>query len=303
MNADANLNAEHSPYAVATTVDYIKAPLLYKGKVRELYDLGEHYLIAVTDRISAFDYVLRPPVPHKGDVLNQLSRFWFEKTAHIQKNHMVHTDVTRLSGLVTDPDKLAKRIMVTRKAERIDIECVVRGYITGGGWRQYQATGEINGHKLPQGMRKNERFAEPMFTPAAKNDVGHDEDISIERMKELVGEELTDKLAETSKRLYQFAHDYCETKGIILADTKFEFGLIDGEIVLIDEVFTPDSSRFWAKENYALDIEIDSMDKEPVRSYLAQSGWDKNSEPDELPQEVVEATSARYREIYSRLAT
>lgn len=300
MNADVNRNSE-SQDAVSTTADYIKAPLLYKGKVRELYDLGEHYLIAVTDRISAFDYVLRPAVPGKGDVLNQLSRFWFEQTAGLQKNHMVHTDAAQLGELVTDPDKVANRIMVTRKAERIDIECVVRGYITGGGWRQYQETGEINGQKLPPGMRKNERFPEPIFTPAAKNDVGHDEDISIERMKELVGEELTAKLAEASKRLYQFAHDYCEKKGIILADTKFEFGLIDGEIILIDEVFTPDSSRFWDKDNYALDIEIDSMDKEPVRSYLAQSGWDKNSEPDELPQEVVEATSARYREIYSRL--
>lgn len=287
--------------AIATAVDYIQAPLLYKGKVRELYDLGEHYLIAVTDRISAFDYILRPAVPGKGDVLNQLSRFWFEKTASFQSNHMVHTDAAILGDVIGEPDKVTDRIMVTRKAERIDIECVVRGYITGGCWRQYQAGGEINGQKLPQGLRKNERFPEPLFTPAAKNDVGHDEDISIERMKELVGAELTEQLKEASIRLYRYAHDYCEAKGIILADTKFEFGLIDGEVVLIDELFTPDSSRFWAKENYALDIEIDSMDKEPVRIYLSQSGWDKNSEPEELPQDVVQATSERYRDIYARL--
>lgn len=293
----------NNPNAIATAVDYIQAPLVYKGKVRELYDLGEHYLIAVTDRISAFDYVLKPAVPSKGEVLNQLSKFWFGKTESIIPNHMIHADADRLSPFIQQPDLLRNRIMVTRKAERIDIECVVRGYITGGGWRKYKETGEINGHKLPAGLRKNERLAEPIFTPAAKNDVGHDEDISIERMKELVGERLTEQLMAASLRLYQFAHDYCGSKGIILADTKFEFGLIDGRILLIDEAVTPDSSRFWARENYALDIEIDSMDKEPVRTYLAGSGWDRNSEPEELPEEVVRATSERYREIYRRLVS
>lgn len=293
----------NNPNAIETAVDYIQAPLVYKGKVRELYDLGEHYLIAVTDRISAFDYVLKPAVPSKGEVLNQLSKFWFGKTESIIPNHMIHADADRLSPFIQQPDLLRNRIMVTRKAERIDIECVVRGYITGGGWRKYKETGEINGHKLPAGLRKNERLAEPIFTPAAKNDVGHDEDISIERMKELVGERLTEQLMAASLRLYQFAHDYCGSKGVILADTKFEFGLIDGRILLIDEAVTPDSSRFWARENYALDIEIDSMDKEPVRTYLAGSGWDRNSEPEELPEEVVRATSERYREIYRRLVS
>ncbi|WP_409342919.1 phosphoribosylaminoimidazolesuccinocarboxamide synthase [Paenibacillus sp. MBLB4367] len=291
-----------STTAISTAAPYVKAPLLYKGKVRELYDLGEHFLIVVTDRISAFDYVLEPAVPDKGNVLNQLSRFWFEQTAAIQPNHVVHTDVEKLGDLVTAPELLKDRIMVTKKAERIDIECVVRGYITGGGWRQYQNTGEVNGIKLPEGMRKNERFPQPIFTPAAKNDVGHDEDISFERMKELVGADIAEALQEKSIRLYEFARDYCEKNGIILADTKFEFGLIDGEIILIDEIFTPDSSRFWAKENYALDIEIDGMDKEPVRTYLANSGWDKNSVPDPLPADVVEATSLRYRDILNRLS-
>lgn len=287
--------------ALDTAAPYVKAPLLYKGKVRELYDLGEHYLIVVTDRISAFDYVLKPAVPGKGDVLNLLSRFWFERTAAIQPNHVVHADIAKLADVVTERELLKNRFLVTRKAQRIDIECVVRGYITGGGWRQYQQTGAINGIELPAGIRKNEKFAEPLFTPAAKNDVGHDEDIPFERMKETVGAQLAEELRDKSVKLYRFAHEYCERHGIILADTKFEFGLIDGQVILIDELFTPDSSRFWARENYALDTEIDSMDKEPVRTYLAGSGWDKNSEPDPLPAHVVEATSQRYRDIMQRL--
>ncbi|SDE08732.1 phosphoribosylaminoimidazole-succinocarboxamide synthase [Paenibacillus sp. UNCCL117] len=289
--------------AISSAQEYVKAPLLYKGKVRELYDLGEHYLIAVTDRISAFDWVLSPAVPYKGDVLNSLSKFWFEQTAAIQPNHVVHADIERIADVITDADVMKDRFMVTKKAERIDIECVVRGYITGGGWRQYQATGEVNGHKLPAGLRKNERFPEPIFTPAAKNDVGHDEDISIERMKELIGAELTLQLQEKSIRLYEFARALCEERGIILADTKFEFGLIDGEIILIDEIFTPDSSRFWDKSKYELDIEIDGMDKEPVRTYLSSTDWDKNSEPAPLPAAVVVETSRRYRDIYKRLTS
>jgi phosphoribosylaminoimidazole-succinocarboxamide synthase len=287
--------------AIASAEPYVKAPLLYKGKVRELYDLGEHYLIAVTDRISAFDYILRPAVPEKGNVLNQVSKFWFRQTAGLQPNHFIHADVDRLDGIITDRGAMKDRIMVTRKAKRIDIECVVRGYITGGGWRQYRETGRINGIELPAGLRKNERFPVPLFTPAAKNDVGHDEDISFDRMKELVGEDLAEQLKAKSLQLYEYARDYCEKRGIILADTKFEFGLADGEIILIDEVFTPDSSRYWAREKYALDTEIDSMDKEPVRTYLAQSGWDKNSEPDPLPAAVVEETTRRYLDIYHRL--
>lgn len=290
--------------ALSTAADLIDAPLLYKGKVRELYDLGEHFLIVVTDRISAFDYVLEPPVPSKGTVLNRLSAFWFEQTKHLIDNHVVHTDVNKLGGIIKDQDKalLDGRIMVARKAERIDIECVVRGYITGGGWRQYQATGEINGIPLPQGMRKNEAFPEPIFTPAAKNDVGHDEDISMERMEELVGAELARELRDKSLMLYAFARKYCAERGVILADCKFEFGLLDGRVILIDEIFTPDSSRFWDLDNYALNIDIDSMDKEPVRTYLSGTDWDKNSKPEPLPAHVVEETTRRYNAIYSRIA-
>ncbi|WP_205948452.1 phosphoribosylaminoimidazolesuccinocarboxamide synthase [Pueribacillus theae] len=287
--------------AISSAEPYVMAPFVYKGKVRELYDLGEHYLIVVTDRISAFDYVLRPSVSDKGCLLNRLSCFWFEETASLQPNHLVHADVDRLGDIISNRTIMKDRVMVTRKAQPIKIECIVRGYITGGGWRQYQQTGQINGIPLPSGMRKNERFDRPIFTPSAKNDAGHDEDISLARMKELVGAELAIQLMEKSIQLYEYAHAYCEQRGIVLADTKFEFGLINGQIILIDELFTPDSSRFWAKENYTLDAQIESMDKEPVRTYLSGSGWDKNSEPDILPAHVVKETSRRYKEIYYRL--
>lgn len=287
--------------AVSTAVELVDAPLLYKGKVRELYDLGEHTLIVVTDRISAFDYVLEPAVPEKGNVLNRLSAFWFDQTRELMDNHVVHTDVERLGPIAKDKTLLKDRIMVVRKAKRIDIECVVRGYITGGGWKQYRASGEVNGIKLPEGMRKNEAFPEPIFTPAAKNDVGHDEDISMDQMKAMIGEELALELQEKSLKLYGFARDYCAERGIILADCKFEFGILDGRVILIDEIFTPDCSRFWAKEKYALDIEIDSMDKQPVRTYLASTTWDQNSQPDPLPADVVEETTRRYQDIYHRL--
>lgn len=289
---------------VDTAEEMINAPLVHKGKVRELYDLGDSFLIVVTDRISAFDYILKPGVPDKGYVLNALSKYWFGITSGYMNNHIIHTDAQKLQAIIPsaeDRELLKERIIVAKKAERISIECVVRGYITGNGWRQYETTGEINGRKLPEGLRKNERLNDPIFTPAAKNDVGHDEDISIEQMIELVGEDLTYALQERSIMLYTLAHSICEQKGIILADTKFEFGFYAGELIIIDEIFTPDSSRYWSEDKYALDIEIDSMDKEPVRTYLAGSGWDKNSEPDELPASVVEETSNRYKEILHRL--
>jgi phosphoribosylaminoimidazole-succinocarboxamide synthase len=291
--------------ALLTAEGLVERPLIYKGKVRELYDLGEHYLIVVTDRISAFDYVLKPGVPDKGRVLNDLSRFWFERMEFAFAHHMVHTDIGRLlqEGVVLPENAAALngRVMVALKATRIPVECVVRGYVTGGGWRQYQETGRINGHELPKGLRKNAKLESPIFTPAIKNDVGHDEDISVEQMKERFGERLTKLLEQRSLQIYANARIHCEDRGIILADTKFEFGFIGDELLIIDEMLTPDSSRFWAKEKYALDIEIDSMDKEPVRTYLANSGWDKNSEPDPLPDDVVEATARRYQEIYRTL--
>ncbi|MFC0213396.1 phosphoribosylaminoimidazolesuccinocarboxamide synthase [Paenibacillus chartarius] len=293
--------------ALLTAEGLVEAPLVYKGKVRELYDLGEHFLIVVTDRISAFDYILKPGVPDKGRVLNRLSEFWFNQMGGFFANHMIHTDITKLidQGYVRpeNAQPLVGRVMVTYKAIRIPVECVVRGYITGGGWRQYQETGKINGHELPAGLRKNEKLPSPIFTPAIKNDVGHDEDITIDQMIERFGENMTKKLMQRSQHIYANAQVYCEDRGIILADTKFEFGFIGDQLLIIDEMLTPDSSRFWAKDKYALDIEIDSLDKEPVRTYLANSGWDKNSEPDPLPDEVVQATADRYHDIYRKLTS
>ncbi len=299
--SDPTFYSEPLPEALPTAVPYVQSPLIYKGKVRELYDLGEHLLIVVTDRISAFDYILKPAIPDKGNILNQLSLYWFAATRAIVPNHLVHADVDKLGAIITDRERLRNRIMVTKKARRIDIECVVRGYLTGGGWRQYRDTGKVNGLELPAGLRKNAQLANPIFTPAAKNDIGHDEDISYEAMAHRIGATLANQLRERSLALYQFAHERLLKQGIVLADCKFEFGIWNQEIILIDELFTPDASRFWDIEKVALDIEIDSMDKEPVRTYLANSDWDKQSAPEPLPQPIVLETTLRYREIMRRI--
>ncbi len=295
----------NSTVGISTAQDLIKAPLLYKGKVRELYDLGDKFLLVVTDRISAFDFILSPPIPDKGNVLNRVSAYWFEQTASIQKSHFIHADVNQLGDDIVVSEEarelLKDRITVGHKAERIDVECVVRGYITGNGWRQYQKNGEVNGIKLPDGLRKNSKLAEPIFTPAAKHDVGHDVDITWDELVEKVGVALATQLRDHSIKLYEQAHQKCLEKGILIADCKFEFGMLNGELILIDEIFTPDCSRFWDQSKYALDIEIDSMDKEPVRQYLANSDWDKVSEPDPLPEHVVAETRSRYVDIWQRL--
>ena len=273
--------------ALSTAVDYVKAPLLYKGKVRELYDLGEHYLIVVTDRISAFDYVLDPAVPEKATCLTAVGLTGSSKRQTFMTNHVVHTDVEKLGDLVTEPELLKNRIMVSGKRSElisnVSFAAISRAAV-GDNMRKHR---QINGIKLREGLRKNERFEQPIFTPAAKNDVGHDEDIPFARMQEMVGAELPKSCATKASSYTNSPAAYCEERGIILADCKFEFGLIDGKVILIDEIFTPDSSRFWAKDNYELDTEIDSMDKEPVRTYLLGSDWDKNSKPAPLPTAVV----------------
>lgn len=286
---------------MTTAVPLVRAPLAHQGKVRELFDLGDAFLIVVTDRISAFDFVLEPAIPDKGRVLNALAAYWFERTAHIAPNHLIHTDVEATPEALRDSDPLRGRVMVVEKARRIDVECVVRGYLAGGGWRQYEAGGRVNRIALPKGLQKNQRLPSPIFTPAAKNDVGHDEDIDFGEMEKRVGAELAQRLRRLSLRLYDFARQACADRGVILADTKFEFGFVDGELTVIDEIFTPDCSRFWAQEDYRLDEEIDSMDKEPVRTHLVGSDWDRHSRPEPLPPQVVEQTSRRYREILHRL--
>ncbi|WP_240666791.1 phosphoribosylaminoimidazolesuccinocarboxamide synthase [Longirhabdus pacifica] len=289
---------------IITAVHDIDAPLVHKGKVRELYDLGDQYLIVVTDVVSAFDHILQPGIPNKGNVLNQLSAFWFQHTKHLIANHMVHTNIEALKGVCKDPKKYKDRIMVVQKAKRIDIECVVRGYITGNGWRQYEQTGQINGQTLPKGLRKNQKLDMPIFTPSMKRDEGHDEDISMKQLQEQVGEKMADVLMQWSIALYAFAANYCEQKGIVLADCKLEFGLIQDQLLLIDECFTPDSSRFWEKNKYKLDVEIESMDKEIIRTYLLEEAkWDRNSEPPTLSDEVVELASTKYVEILQKIVS
>ena len=286
--------------------------LFYRGKVRDTYDLGDSLLIIATDRISAFDSVLPCGIPDKGMVLNQLSAFWFEKTAHLVPNHLIAVvdDAQWLnntygekvcSGYYSFPDYVARRSMVVRKAERIDIECVARGYISGAAWAEYQEKGTVNGVPFPEGLVESEKLTEPIFTPTTKADSGHDEPITIDEMKRLLGEERAEELTEKTMRIYRYAHDYAMERGIIIADTKVEFGLVNDLVLLIDELLTPDSSRFWDASLYQAGRSQSSFDKQPVRDWLVQAGWDKEPPAPMLPEDVIAQTSERYREGYRRL--
>ena len=273
---------------------------LYQGKVRDTYDLGEGLLLMVaTDRISAFDVVLPTGIPEKGAVLCQISEFWFNKTAHIIPNHFVSLATDR-----SDLDlshEIARRSMVVKRADRIDVECIVRGFITGSAWSEYRRSGTVAGQQMPEGLRDGDLFAEPLFTPSTKAEEGHDENITVAQMEDLVGKELTDRLAQASIDVYATARDYAKEKGIIIADTKFEFGIIDGEVSLIDEVLTPDSSRFWDMDGYAPGKSQPSYDKQFVRDWLDDAGWDHEPPAPELPSDVVASTAERYLEAYRML--
>ncbi|MBU6145694.1 MAG: phosphoribosylaminoimidazolesuccinocarboxamide synthase [Paenibacillaceae bacterium] len=273
---------------------HVRAPLLYRGKVRELFDLGAHMLLVATDRISAHDVVLQPAIPNKGRHLHRMSMYWFSRTAHIVQNHVVHADMRRLGDALVDGDALTDRAMVVHKTERIPIECVVRGYVTGGGWRQYVRTGGINGIALPQGLQCNARLPEPLFTPAIKHDTGHDEDVTFEHVCARIGTERAQQLRSVGIALYAYAHAELEQRGLILADCKFEFGIVGDALMLIDEVLTPDCARLWPSDQYVLGADIDSLDKEPVRAYIAQTAWNEDGTPPHLPEHVVEATRERY---------
>ncbi len=273
--------------------------LHYRGKVGDMYDLGEHLLLVATDRISGFDVVNAALIPHKGAIRTQLSRFWFERTEHIAPNHLVTTDLAEMADAVRAyQDQLDGRAMLVHKAQRVDIECVVRGYLAGSGWKEYQKQGTVCEQKLPAGLRESDRLPEPIFTPATKADTGHDENISVERMAELVGSELTERLKNLSIQVYQYGADHCAARGILLADTKFEFGFIDGELSLIDEVLTPDSSRYWPADQYEPGHGQPSFDKQLARDWLEATGWDKTPPAPTLPAEIVEQTSQRYIEVY-----
>ena len=275
-------------------------PLFRRGKVRDVYDLGEHLLIVASDRISAFDVILPTPIPDKGRILTQISLFWFDYLK--EPCHLVTADVSQFpAALKPYSDWLRGRSMLVKKAKRFDVECVVRGYLAGSGWKDYQRTGTVCGLKLPSGLKQSSRLLKPLFTPAAKNDIGHDENISFETMVAMIGEDASIELRNRSLEIYSRARDYALTRGVILADTKFEFGGVDGQTIVIDEVLTPDSSRFWPASDYEEGRDQKSFDKQYLRDYLETLDWDKTPPAPELPIDVAEKTSQKYIEAFEKL--
>jgi phosphoribosylaminoimidazole-succinocarboxamide synthase len=285
-------------------------PLLRRGKVREMYDLGDHLLLVASDRISAFDCVIPQPIPDKGAVLTQMSRYWFDRTGHIVRNHCLSADPDRIvelePQLADTRDRWAGRGMLVRRADPFPVECVVRGFITGSAWKEYRATGTLAGEPLPEGLVEAQELEEPVFSPATKAEEGHDENITFEQVRGLVGSKVADFLKQTSLDLYLSAREHARRNGILIADTKFEFGTSPtGELLLIDEALTPDSSRFWPIGEYEPGSTPPSLDKQPVRDYLehlVQAGeWDRQPPAPDLPPSVVSSTSARYREAFERI--
>ena len=287
------------------TVEYflgLEKGWTHRGKVRDTYNLSLGKLLLVaTDRISAFDVVLPNGIPSKGFVLNNLSAFWFELTKRIVPNHlvMIVDDVTTWPGYF--PDIFNGRSMAVRKAERIDIECIVRGYISGSAWAEYRQYGTVAGLPIPKGLKESGKLPQILFTPTTKSEKGHDEPITIKQMWDMIGKDLTEEIAAKTLEVYSLANDYARDRGIIIADTKMEFGMIDGKLSLIDELLTPDSSRFWDLDKYSPGGLQSSFDKQPVRDWLVANGWNKEPPAPELPEEVVLATTERYKEVYRRL--
>ncbi|MBY0495139.1 MAG: phosphoribosylaminoimidazolesuccinocarboxamide synthase [Cyanobacteria bacterium] len=277
--------------------------LLRRGKVRDVYSAGEHLIMVATDRISAFDYVLGSGIPDKGRVLNQLSAFWFGRTGHIVTNHLISTDADAYpESARAFRSQLEGRSSLVRKTNPIQVECVARGYISGSGWKDYKATGEVCGIALPKGLKESDRLPEVLFTPATKAESGHDENISEEAAARVVGADLLARLKKLTLELYAHGVAHAESKGIILADTKFEFGLTDdGELILIDEMMTPDSSRYWPKDTYHPGGPQPSFDKQYVRDYLESIKWNKQPPVPSLPDDVVQNTRAKYLDAFSRL--
>ncbi|RKY83477.1 phosphoribosylaminoimidazolesuccinocarboxamide synthase [candidate division KSB1 bacterium] len=287
---------------VVMQTDLPGVKLLKRGKVRDIYDLGDQLLIVASDRISAFDVVMPNGIPDKGKILTQLSRFWFEQTADIILNHFISTDMEDFPANIQPyREQLEGRSMLVCKAEPLPVECVVRGYLAGSGWKEYQQHGAICGVTLPPGLPEYGRLEEPIFTPATKATTGHDENITVEKMKNLIGTQLTEKIIEVSLAIYQRAHNYAEAKGIIIADTKFEFGIYDDQLILIDELLTPDSSRFWPLDDYEPGTTPPSFDKQYLRDYLTEIGWDKSPPAPQLPETVVKQTRTKYLEALKRL--
>ncbi len=271
-----------------------------QGKVRDLFDLGDKLLLVASDRISAFDFVLPSPIPYKGEVLTKLSLFWFELLDDVVENHLLSTDIADLpEQFAPHAEYLRGRFMLVRKAKVWPVECIVRGYLAGSGLKEYQRTGTVCGIPLPDGLVDSSKLEDPLFTPSTKAEIGeHDENISFERMVEIVGEEMAAALRDTSIAIYSKAREHAASRGIIIADTKFEFGDVDGRLTLIDEVLTPDSSRFWPADEYEPGRSQASFDKQFVRDWLESSGWDKQAPAPALPPDIIEATSAKYIQAY-----
>ena len=284
--------------------------LLHRGKVRDTYSITDDLLLMVaTDRISAFDVVLPTGIPNKGLVLNRISSFWFDKTEHLIPNHLVAlADAEGAAALLSQnptlagvSPELASQAMIVKRAERLDLECIVRGYITGSAWAEYRRQGTVSGQPMPDGLVEGMKFPEPLFTPTTKAEEGHDQNMSPQEVNDLVGAEMAQQLEEASKSVYEFAHDYSLERGIILADTKMEFGLLNGQLILIDELLTPDSSRFWDMEGYAPGKSQPNYDKQFVRDWLLDQGWNQEPPAPELPEDVISRTTERYTEAYRRL--
>lgn len=281
----------------------ISAKKLYSGKVRDLFEIDSGSMLMVaTDRISAFDYILPTPIPEKGIVLTQMSLFWFDYLKSILDNHILEPDFNKFPAEIAKYPFLKGRSIIVKRAERIPIECVIRGYLSGSGLKEYEATGSVCGINLPANLKEGSKLPEPIFTPATKEEMGkHDRNISFAETSEIVGEEMAAKLKEKSLLLYKTACEYALKKGIIIADTKFEFGIYEDRLILIDEIFTPDSSRFWEEKNYKEGVPQESLDKQYIRNYLLSTDWDRNSTPPALPQEVVSNTVEKYKQIYRLL--
>ena len=279
--------------------------LIHRGKVRDVFDLGDgHLLMVATDRLSAFDVVLPDPIPGKGEMLCQISNFWFDKTAHIIANHLTGIDVASVLPAGVDPALYAKRAVVTKKLTPVPVECIARGYIIGSGWKDYQRTGEVSGIRLPAGLQQAQQLPAPIFTPSTKAAVGdHDENIDFATAVDLVGRERAEQVRDATLALYAFARDYAAQRGILLADTKFEFGTdVDGRLYVMDEMFTPDSSRYWPAEQYQVGTSPPSYDKQFVRDYLETLDWNKTAPGPRLPEDVIDRTRAKYAEALQKLA-
>jgi phosphoribosylaminoimidazole-succinocarboxamide synthase len=280
-----------------STIELKGIPFFRRGKVREVYDLGENLLIISTDRVSCFDVILPTLIPEKGRLLTEISKFWFDYTKGIVANHLVSTDVNVYpKELEKYKMLLSGRSMLVKKAKPLPVECIVRGYISGSGWKDYQKTGSICGIKLPKGLQESEKLPEVIFTPSTKADVGHDENVSQDYIERQIGKDIADKIKSLSIAVYSKARDYAEKRGIIIADTKFEFGMIDNKIILIDEVLTPDSSRFWPKDKYQPGKAQPSFDKQFVRDYLETLEWDKTPPGPKLPDAIVKKTTEKYQQ-------